>query len=248
VGGVYDQALGSVSWCANASCSQILCTDTTVADGFVCHSNSDEILDLLAPDYRTGTTALGGGIETAFGGTSAASPYAAAQAALLLEVDPTLTPDGIRTLLTSHGTQVTNPDNGLSFPRSDVQQALNSLSCGNGSLDSHEECDPSAGSLCCNSSCAFASAGTACDDGDACTSGDTCSAGACSSVGVLDCDDGDPCTGDGCDALAGCFHTPVIGCVSPEVPALSAGPRALLVGLLVAVGLGCAPALRRRAR
>jgi subtilisin family serine protease len=401
VGGVYDESLGSVGWCANASCSQILCTDTTGVDRFVCHSNSDEILDLLAPDYRTGTTALGGGLETAFGGTSAASPYAAAQAALLLEFDPTLTPEGIRTLLTSHAAQVTNPDNGLSFPRSDVQQALSSLRCGNGSVEAHEDCDPSAGSLCCTASCTFESAGTtcsdgslctlgdtcdasgtcagaaitcddanactddscdpglgcvaspntapcddanactsgdvcvggscvagaplvcddanvctddscspstgcvfapnllgcddgnactsgdicsagscapggpvvcddanlcttdgcdsgsgcvfvpnalSCSDGDACTSGDVCSAGSCNAGGALDCDDGDPCTGDGCDALAGCFHTPVIGCVTPAVPALSGGARALLVGLLVAAGLGCVPMRRRRAR
>lgn len=130
VGGVYDAALGSVGWCGNSVCTRALCTDSpTAADVFVCHSNSDEILDLLAPDWRTSTSALGGG-TTAFGGTSAASPYAAAQAALLLEADPTLSPEQVRALLGSHGPLVTNPANGLVFRRSDVADALATLPAG----------------------------------------------------------------------------------------------------------------------
>jgi hypothetical protein len=89
----------------------------------VCHSNSDEILDLLAPDWRTDTSALGGG-TTAFGGTSAATPYAAAEAALLLDADGTLTPVQVLALLAGNGPSVTNPGNGLAFARSDVGAAL----------------------------------------------------------------------------------------------------------------------------
>jgi subtilisin family serine protease len=127
VGGVYDANLGSLSWCGNSSCSQTLCTDfNTTADKFVCHSNSGFLLDLLAPDWKTTTTAIGGG-QADFGGTSAASPYAAAQAAVLLEADDSLTPDEIRSLLVSTGPPVSNPDNGLSFPRTDVEQALIAL-------------------------------------------------------------------------------------------------------------------------
>jgi subtilisin family serine protease len=130
VGGVYDAALGSISWCGNATCTTILCTDNpTATDDFVCHSNSGTFLDLLAPNWRTDTSAIGGG-TTAFGGTSASSPYAAAEAALLIQADGTLTPEQIRTLLTSHGPQVTNPDNGLSFARSDVGAAISTLTGG----------------------------------------------------------------------------------------------------------------------
>ena len=248
VGGVYDQALGSVGWCADASCSQILCTDVAQANGFVCHSNSDEILDLLAPDFRTGTTALAGGVETSFGGTSAASPYAAAQAALLLQFDPSLTPEGIRNLLRAEGPSVTNPDNGLAFPRSDVQQALSALTCGNGSLEGHELCDASAGSVCCTPACGFASAGSACDDGSLCSLADVCDAlGSCGGTPRV-CDDADPCTADGCDALLGCIHAPIPGCVNAAVPALSPGVRGVLLALLSGLSLCLLPVLRRPRR
>ena len=123
VGGVYDASVGNVGWCGNNSCTTILCTDASGPDVFVCHSNSDEILDLLAPNWRTTSPDLGGGASF-FGGTSASSPYAAGQAALLLQDDPSLQPEDIRSLLTENGPLVTNPENGLSFPRSDVGEAL----------------------------------------------------------------------------------------------------------------------------
>jgi subtilisin family serine protease len=123
VGGVYDASVGSVSWCGNSSCTTILCTDASGPDVFVCHSNSDEILDILAPNWRTTSPALGGGVAH-FGGTSASSPYAAGQAALLLQDEPSLQPEDIRDLLTESGPLVTNAENGLSFPRSDVGAAL----------------------------------------------------------------------------------------------------------------------------
>ncbi len=123
VGGVYDASAGNVSWCGNSSCTTILCTDATGPDVFVCHSNSDEILDMLAPNWRTTSPDLGGGVFN-FGGTSASSPYAAGQAALLLQNEPSLQPESIRDLLTENGPLVTNPESGLSFPRSNVGTAL----------------------------------------------------------------------------------------------------------------------------
>jgi cysteine-rich repeat protein len=209
VGGVYDASVGRVGWCGNASCSEILCSDTTGPDVFVCHSNSDEILDILAPDWRTTSPELGGG-TAAFGGTSAASPYAAGQAALLLEVDPSLQPEEIRTLLKTNGTMVTNPGNGLAFRRSDVEIAIGSLSvCGDGVSDLGESCDD--GNVidgdCCSSTCEFEPVGTSCDDADACTDFDTCDGGGgCSSGGALDCDDLNSCTDDSCDSSVGCLN------------------------------------------
>jgi subtilisin family serine protease len=130
VGGVYDAAFSPwVTWCPPepASCDPYLCRDfDPVADEIVCHSNSGSLLDLLAPDWKTRTTQLGGGFHP-IGGTSAASPYAAGEAAILLAFDPSLTPDDIRTLLVSSGPLITDPDNGLSFPRADVEDALLAL-------------------------------------------------------------------------------------------------------------------------
>jgi len=123
VGGVYDASLGSVGWCGSAVCSQSLCTDASGPDVFVCHSNSGSLLDLLAPDWRTTTSALGGG-TTHFGGTSAAAPYAAAEAALLLDVEPSLAPAQLRTLMKAYGPLVGNPDNGLAFRRASVSDAV----------------------------------------------------------------------------------------------------------------------------
>jgi subtilisin family serine protease len=126
VGGVYDAAVGSVSWCGeDPLCLTALCTDNpTEVDRFVCHTNSGPLLDLLAPDYKTTTSKMGGGVEPAFGGTSAACPYAAAEAALLVQAKPSLTPDQMRSALVSSGPLVTNSDSGLAFPRADVEQAI----------------------------------------------------------------------------------------------------------------------------
>jgi subtilisin family serine protease len=124
VGGVYDAAFAKVAWCADAGCTQTLCTDTAPqADTFVCHTNSGANLDVVAPDYRTRTTAVGGGYVV-LGGTSIASPFAAGMAALLLQADPGLEPGEVESLLKSSGPRVPSPDNGLAFPRPDVAAAL----------------------------------------------------------------------------------------------------------------------------
>ncbi|UCE72494.1 MAG: S8 family serine peptidase, partial [Nitrospiraceae bacterium] len=124
VGGVYDANVNSVSWCANSSCSVILCTDNpTYADKVVCHTNSDEILDVMAPDYAIHSSALGGGFTTK-GGTSMAAPHVSGAAALLLDYDPLLTPDEIVTILKNTGVNVTDPKNNLTFPRVDIMAAL----------------------------------------------------------------------------------------------------------------------------
>jgi subtilisin family serine protease len=140
VGGVYDANVGPVSWCGNASCSTILCTDNpTAADAFVCHANSGANLDLLAPDWRTDTPQAGGGTHP-FGGTSAASPYAAGEAALLFQAKPSLAPAALRSLMKAHGPLVTSPQNGLAFRRTDVAAALATLidSDGDGLTDAAE--------------------------------------------------------------------------------------------------------------
>jgi hypothetical protein len=214
VGGVYDASFASVSWCGNAQCTTTLCTDTNTApDRFVCHTNSDEILDLLAPDYQTAVPGLGGGIQGSFGGTSASSPYAAGQAALLFQADPGLDADQILAALSSSGVTVTNPANGLAFARSDVGEAVAPLvaSCGNGETEPGEDCDDGGtlGGDCCAADCSFEGAGAGCDDADACTTADACDgAGSCVGGPPLACNDADVCTDDSCSPASGCVFAP----------------------------------------
>jgi subtilisin family serine protease len=127
VGGVYDANVGSVSWCGNSSCSTILCTDNpTFADKFVCHTNAGLPLDVLAPDYNTTTTSIGGG-TTSFGGTSAAAPFVAGAFALMFDAVPSADVATVEANFKSTGVLVTNPGNATAYPRIDVAAALQSF-------------------------------------------------------------------------------------------------------------------------
>lgn len=211
VGGVYDAALGGVGWCANASCSELLCSDLSGPDVFVCHTNSGSLLDVLAPDWQTRTSSLGGGAGL-FGGTSAASPYVAGLVALMLERSPDLTPAELRAALVGTGMAVTNPDNGLSFPRVASQAALSAAltTCGDGALQAGESCDDgnTVGGDCCSAICTFEPIAAACDDGSLCSSGGLCDGGGVCSGVVVVCADANPCTDDACDDAVGCTFTP----------------------------------------
>jgi hypothetical protein len=203
VGGVYDAPVGSAGWG--------ICSDNgTFADKFVCHTNSDELLDIVAPNWRTKSPKMGGG-QISWGGTSAASPYAAGMAALLLERDPTLQPASILSLLQTHGPLVTDPGNGLTFRRPDIEAAIASLAvCGNGVLEYSEQCDDggTVSGDCCSATCTSETAGNSCNDGSVCTTVDQCDgAGSCVGSSPLNCDDANLCTTDSCDSVTGCANT-----------------------------------------
>jgi subtilisin family serine protease len=118
VGAVYDSNIGP---------STFGCTDsTTAADQITCFTNSDTTTDLVAPGAPTTSTGLGSGTST-YLGTSQASPLVAACAADLLQAHPGLTPGEIERALKSSPTRVTDPKNGLSFPRLDCKAALLSM-------------------------------------------------------------------------------------------------------------------------
>ena len=117
VGAVYDSSLGPVSF-------PNVCTDArTAADQVTCFSNGGSALDLLAPGALIISTGRGGGIST-YLGTSQASPHVAGATALLLQHDPSLSPDAIESLLKSTGAPITDPRNGITTPRINVAAAL----------------------------------------------------------------------------------------------------------------------------
>lgn len=81
-------------------------------------SNSNATTDIMAPGVGTVSSAIGGGLTTA-SGTSMASPHAAGCAALFIQSGEAVTPDQIEARLKSSPIQVTDPTNGLTFPRID---------------------------------------------------------------------------------------------------------------------------------
>lgn len=81
-------------------------------------SNSNATTDIFAPGVSIVSDSRFGGTLTA-SGTSMASPHAAGCAALLIDSGEALTPDAIETRLETSPVHVTDPTNGLSFPRID---------------------------------------------------------------------------------------------------------------------------------
>lgn len=88
------------------------------SDDVAATSNSNASTDVFAPGVSILSLAVGGGTTTA-SGTSMASPHAAGCAALLIQSGDATTPDAIETRLETSDVQVTDPTNGLTFPRID---------------------------------------------------------------------------------------------------------------------------------
>jgi subtilisin family serine protease len=123
VGAVYDANVGYHGY-SN-------CTDSsTAADKVTCYSNSASFLDLLAPSHDAYTTAVDGGYRTNFGGTSAASPYAAGAAAVLqdraIAYGGALTVAALKSAMVDHGDPILDSRNGITKPRVNVGNAVGS--------------------------------------------------------------------------------------------------------------------------
>jgi cysteine-rich repeat protein len=144
-------------------------------------------------------------------------------------------------------------DAAFGFGRIDALAAVNGLDCGNGAIDTAEECDDanSADGDGCDTMCeievCFQCEGepsvcqpedaAPCDDGNTCTTGDTCSGGICTSEqSITTCTGGDGCCPDACD-WKNDDDCPA------SIPALSGVGCAALVGLLA---FAMALAVRRR--
>jgi subtilisin family serine protease len=135
VGAVYDANVGTASF-DGYGCIPNGCDDAvTAADKVTCYSNSGALLDILAPSHCADTTAMGGGYDTCFGGTSAACPYAAGAAAQILSQRPSTTVAELRSALKTTGRPVTDIRNGVTRRRIDALQAYRALTGGSGSAD-----------------------------------------------------------------------------------------------------------------
>lgn len=96
---------------------------TDDSDEVATFTNSNSVLDIMAPGVGIISDAIGNGTTNA-SGTSMASPHAAGCAALLIQSGAATNPDQIESRLKTSAVQVTDPTNGLTFPRIDCHPAL----------------------------------------------------------------------------------------------------------------------------
>jgi subtilisin family serine protease len=96
---------------------------TNVVDEVAGFSNSNNLVDILAPGEDITSSLIGGGTITK-GGTSFAAPMAAGVAALMLEANPKLTPSLIELLLENTGVTLMDTKNNLTFPRINALAAV----------------------------------------------------------------------------------------------------------------------------
>lgn len=157
VGAVYDASLGNLGWCvASSSCAtkqaysgcstRYAAFENTATDKVTAYSNSASFLTLFAPSNNAYTTDIvgsggysSGDYTSAFGGTSAASPYAAGAAAVLQSAAKAktghfLTPAEVRQYLTEYGDPITDGKVAVTKPRVDLARAVAALPTGGGSM------------------------------------------------------------------------------------------------------------------
>ncbi len=124
VGAVYDSNVGKYT-SGTAGCTD----NTTWADKVTCYSNSNSLVDLLAPGTWITAPGMGGGTST-YSGTSQASPHAAAVAALLLQKNGILPPSTIISKMKSTGKWIKDTKNNKWFRRVNALNSINSVSIG----------------------------------------------------------------------------------------------------------------------
>jgi subtilisin family serine protease len=148
VGAVYDATFtpSSIGWCVTRdTCAQKIPTmgcptgyyypDIPEPDRVIVYSNTSSFLSLLAPSNWATTTKLGGGYwdtEYGFGGSSAASPYAAGAAACLQTAAKAitgsfLTPSQVKSTLIDNGDLVTDGKVAITKPRVNLSDAIDSI-------------------------------------------------------------------------------------------------------------------------
>lgn len=137
------------------------CFSTTTTIGSVWDTLPDRVsdftsrtgnLDLLAPGQPILSVDLNGGTRTR-SGCSMAVPHVAGLYCLLREVDPPISPDEIDLLVGETGVEVFDEATGLSFPRIDVEAAIERLGvrdCNGNGVSDVEDLLSAGGSEDCN--------------------------------------------------------------------------------------------------
>lgn len=120
VGSVFDVNNANYQPFWPANCSQ----NIRRQDERICYSNAASFLDIYAPSEEVITSQVFGG-QSALGGTSSASPYAAAAIAILLQSEPSLygNVDAVRQRLHDTGAPVIG-DLGYGQRRIDLKEAI----------------------------------------------------------------------------------------------------------------------------
>nr|WP_321403847.1 S8 family serine peptidase [uncultured Desulfobacter sp.] len=135
VGAVFDANIGGVGFCVDSSscadntesyqgCSTgtVAWSYSTYADKVVPYTNVSSDLDILAPSHNAATADLDSSYNLEFGGTSAASPYAAGVAAVMQSAMMTthgyfLTPDEVKAKMVASGDAIEYTAAGITIPR-----------------------------------------------------------------------------------------------------------------------------------
>lgn len=112
--------------------SAIAVGSTTKQDKISYFSNSSELLDLLAPGSDIVSAAPGGGWAT-LSGTSMATPHVAGAFTLLRSAKPDASVQDIYVALRDGGKPITDPSNGITRPRIQLDSALELLMNGGAS-------------------------------------------------------------------------------------------------------------------
>ena len=99
---------------------------TSISDGIPSYSNSAEFLSLLAPGHRIRTRTANGGYTVA-SGTSMAAPHVSGAIAIIQEAAPQSSLEEILFALQFTGVPITDSRNDLTFPRIDVDGAIEFL-------------------------------------------------------------------------------------------------------------------------
>jgi subtilisin family serine protease len=120
VGAVYSRAFGPFT-------ARNVCRDAvTAADEIACFSNRSSELDLLAAGAPVDAIGLNSQ-PLPIAGTSAASAQASGVAAILLQADPTLGPDGLLSVLETTGAPIGDGARRAVEPRIDAAAALGAV-------------------------------------------------------------------------------------------------------------------------